>query len=188
MVRDPSPQVLESRVAYTGQILDVLVETIRPASGERALVFEIVRHAPSVGIAATPTADTLMLVRQYRHAVGTPLWELPAGSIDPGETAEEAARRECQEELGLVAGHVESLGTLLPLPGYCTEEMTFFKVSGLRPPTADDPEAHQDEDEDIEARAFTFVEVREMVRRREIRDMKVLAVLMLLACSPDNSR
>ena len=107
-----------------------------------------------------PNPDAVVLVRQYRHPVGDYLWELPAGSIDPGEDAETAARRECHEELGLIAGAAERLGEAWPLPGYCTEYMTFFRLTGLRVPGADDAEAHQDEDEDIETQVFTLEQVR----------------------------
>lgn len=180
MPSETSPRVLESRVVYEGRIFDAVVERVVMGDGARAFQVEVVRHAPSVGIVARPTADSVMLVRQYRHAAAAWLWELPAGSLDPGEDAEAAARRECQEELGLIAGRVEVLGSLLALPGYCTEEMTFFSVTGLREPGPGDPEAHQDEDEDIEARSFTLTEVREMVRRGEVRDMKTVAALALL--------
>jgi ADP-ribose pyrophosphatase len=180
MPTETPPVVLESRVSYDGRIFDAVVETIQLTTRDQPLTVEVVRHAPSVGIAAMPTEEILWLVRQYRHAVGTWVWELPAGSVDAGEALTDAARRECQEELGLVAGEVENLGTLIPLPGYCTEEMTFFKVTRLRAPTSDDPEAHQDEDEDIEARAFELSDIRDMIRRGEIRDMKTVAVLGLL--------
>ena len=180
MGTDRLPRVLDTRIAYRGRIFDAVVDRIQVATREWPLEVEVVRHGPSVGIAAMPSDDMLMLVRQYRHAAGAWLWELPAGSVDDGERAEDAARRECHEELALVAGALENLGTLIPLPGYCTEEMTFFKATGLRAPTSDDPEAHQDEDEDIDARAFSLAEIREMVLRGEIRDMKTVAVLALL--------
>jgi len=167
-------------VAFRGRIVDVAVERIRVAPDSPAIDVEIVRHNRSVGIVAMPSDDAIMLVRQYRHAARAWMWELPAGSVDPGETPGQAAARECQEELGLVADSLETLGELFPLPGYCTELMTFFKATRLRPPGADDPAAHQDEDEDIEARAFTFAEVRGMVRSGEIRDMKTIAALALL--------
>ena len=186
MHTEPTPVVLASRVTYDGRIFDTVVETIQLTTREQPLTVEVVRHAASVGIAAMPTDDTLLLVRQYRHAVGTWVWELPAGSVDADEALRDAARRECQEELGLIAGQVENLGTLIPLPGYCTEEMTLFKVTGLRAPTSDDPEAHQDEDEDIEARAFGLSDVRDMIRRGEIRDMKTVAVLGLLDIRGDD--
>jgi ADP-ribose pyrophosphatase len=180
MPRETPPAVFESRITYDGRIFDAVVETIQLTTRQQPLTVELVRHAPSVGIAAMPTHDTLLLVRQYRHAVGTWMWELPAGSVDGGEALADAARRECQEELGLVAVELEDLGTLIPLPGYCTEQMTFFKATGLRAPTSEDPEAYQDEDENIEARAFSLSELKEMVRRGEIQDMKTVAILALI--------
>src|SRR5688572_9713918 len=99
MAAESPPAVLDSRVAYRGHIFDTVVETIHLTTLERPVTVEVVRHAPSVGIAAMPTDDSVMLVRQYRHALSAWLWELPAGSVDAGERAEDAARRECHEEL-----------------------------------------------------------------------------------------
>ena len=172
--------VLSSHVAWKGRIFEAVVERIRVPGADRETEAELVRHARSVGIAAMPTPDSVLLVRQYRHAAGGYLWELPAGSVDDGEAPEAAALRECQEELGLVAARAERVGDAWPLPGYCTELMTFFRLTGLREPGSDDPAAHQDEDEDIESAAFTLSDLRRMVRSGEIRDLKAAAVLALL--------
>ena len=177
------PRVLDSRTVYRGRIVEAAVERLQMPGRDRPVTVEVVRHAPSVGIAAMPSPDSVWLVRQYRHAVPGWLWELPAGSVDDGERPEDAARRECHEELGLVAGDAQRIGELIPLPGYCSEVMTFFRMTALRTPGPDDPAAHQDEDEDIEARAFTFAEVRRMVRSGEIRDMKIVAALALIESS-----
>jgi ADP-ribose pyrophosphatase len=174
------PRVLESRVAYDGKIFQTVVERVRLPHRDRDSEVEIVRHAGSVVIAAMPEPGAVLLVRQYRHPVGGELWELPAGSIDPGEDAETAARRECQEELGVIASTAERLGEAWPLPGYCTEYMTFFRLTDLRVPGADDAEAHQDEDEQIEVQVFTVEQVRQMVRNGEIKDLKTAACLALL--------
>lgn len=173
-------KVLDTRVAYDGRIFQAIVERVRLPGREEPSTVEIVRHAPSVVIAAMPTPGTVMLVRQYRHPIRETIWELPAGSVDPGETPEAAARRECHEELGVVAGQVEAIGRMLPLPGYCTEEMHLFRVTATRPPGDDDPAAHQDDDEDIEVGVFELDRVRQMVRSGEIRDLKTAAVLVLL--------
>jgi ADP-ribose pyrophosphatase len=109
--------------------------------------------------------------------VNRSLWELPAGSIDPGEQPEQAARRECHEEIGQVPSTVVRLTALFPTPGYCDEEMLFFRVSDLA--EGNEPAA-VDEDEDIEARVFTLHDAREMVRRGEIVDMKTVVGLTLL--------
>jgi ADP-ribose pyrophosphatase len=172
--------VTESRVAYDGRIFQAVVEQVRLPHRESESTVEIVAHAGSVVIAAMPTADTVLLVRQYRHPAKDWLWELPAGSIDPGEEAADAARRECHEELGLIAEKVERIGEMWPLPGYCTEYMTFFRATGVREPAEGDPAAHQDEDEHIESRTFTLAQVRQMVLDGEIKDLKTAAALVWL--------
>ena len=115
---------------------------------------EIVRHPGSVVVVPVADDGALVLVRQYRHAVGRHVWELPAGTLKPGEEPESAAMRECQEEIGLIAGRLDSLGAYYPTPGYCDEVMHFYRATGLRRPGPGDPEAHADADEDIETRAF----------------------------------
>jgi ADP-ribose pyrophosphatase len=174
------PHILHSHVAYDGKIFQAVVERVRFPGRNRDSQVEIVRHSGSVAIAAMPTEDSVLLVRQYRHPASGELWELPAGSIDAGEDAEKAARRECHEELGMIAGKAERLGEAWPLPGYCTEYMTFFRLTDLRAPAAGDAEAHQDEDEEIQAQAFTLEQVRRMVLSGEIQDLKTAAVLAYL--------
>lgn len=172
--------VIESRVAYDGRIFQAVVERVRLPHRDEDSTVEIVRHAGSVVIAAMPAPDAVVLVRQYRHPTGEYLWELPAGSIDRREEAEAAARRECHEELGLIAGTAERLGEAWALPGYCTEYMTFFRMQDLRTPGPADATAHQDEDEAIETQVFTLEQVRHMVRSGEIKDLKTAAALAFL--------
>jgi ADP-ribose pyrophosphatase len=97
--------------------------------------------------------------------------------VDEGEQPEAAARRECHEEIGQVPDTIVRLAALYPTPGYCDEEMLFFRVSGLSTPTE---AAAVDEDEDIEPRVFTLGEAREMIRRGEIVDMKTVVGLALI--------
>jgi ADP-ribose pyrophosphatase len=124
-----------------------------------------------------PEPGHVVLIRQYRYAVNKYLWELPAGSVDAGEEPEAAAKRECHEEIGQLPETVIRLAALLPTPGYCDEEMIFFRVSGLSVP---EEAAALDEDEDIEPRTFTIADAREMVRRGEITDMKTVVGLTLI--------
>jgi ADP-ribose pyrophosphatase len=173
------PDVQSSRVAFDGRIFKAVVQQVQLPHRNRASEVEIVEHAGSVVIVAMPAPDSVMLVKQYRHPARDWLWELPAGSIDPGEDAATAAARECHEELGVIAGTVERLGELFPLPGYCTELMNFFRVTGLRAPREGEV-AHQDEDESIEVGTFTIATVREMIRRGEIKDAKTVAGLAYL--------
>jgi ADP-ribose pyrophosphatase len=166
------------RTVYAGRIFTVQIEQITlPRGGQ--LDAEVVRHPGSVVIVPVTGTGEIVLVRQYRHAIGRWAWELPAGSLKPGEEVERAAIRECHEEIGLVPAHMERLGAFFPTPGYCDEEMHFYRATGLRAPR-DDEQAQQDEDEDIETRAFTPEALRRMIAAGEIIDLKTVAGLALL--------
>jgi ADP-ribose pyrophosphatase len=169
-------ETLNSERVFTGKVFNVDRDRVTMPNG-RTVTVDIVRHSKSVVIAPVPEPGKVVLIRQFRYPVNRFLWELPAGSIDEGELPEQAARRECHEEIGLVPGTVIRLSALYPTPGYCDEEMIFFRVSGLE---TSDEQAHVDEDEDIEARTFELREAREMVRRGEIVDMKTIVALSLL--------
>src|SRR5688572_7050382 len=143
----------------------------------RTVTVDVVRHSRSVVLVPVPEPGKLILVRQYRYAVNAFLWELAAGSVDEGETPDEAARRECHEEIGLVPTTVVRLSAMFPTPGYCDEEMIFFRLSGLEKTEA---AARVDDDEDIEAKTFDLRDARDMVRRGEITDMKTIVGLSLI--------
>ena len=143
----------------------------------RTVTVDVVRHPKSVVLIPVPEPGHVILIRQYRYAVNAFLWELPAGSVDQGETPEQAARRECHEEIGKVPATVVRMAAMLPTPGYCDEEMVFFRVSSLEEPTE---AAALDEDEDIEARTFELREARDMIRRGEIIDMKTVVGLAMI--------
>jgi ADP-ribose pyrophosphatase len=167
------------RKIYEGRIFTVQVESITLPKGKE-LDAEVVRHPGSVVIIPVTGADEIILVKQYRHAIGRWAWELPAGSLKAGEDARQAAIRECHEEIGLIPSRVEPLGAFFPTPGYCDEEMNFFRAEGLRQPSADDEEAKPDEDEDIETQAFSRAEIVRMIAGGEIIDLKTVAGLTLL--------
>ena len=169
----------EIRRIYDGRIFTVQVETItQPKGGE--LRAEIIRHPGSVVIVPVTEAGAIVLVRQYRHAIGRSVWELPAGSLKQGEDPHAAAQRECHEELGQIPGRLEALGSFYPTPGYCDEEMHIYRASALRHPTSDDARAHQDADEDIESKAFTVSEIRQLIASGDIVDLKTVAGLALI--------
>ena len=161
---------------FDGKVFDVDRDEVKLPHGP-TVKMDVVRHPPSVVLVPVPEPGHVILIRQYRHAVNQWLWEFPAGSVDEGETPEAAARRECHEEIGQVPDTIVRLGALYPTPGYCDEEMVFFRVSGLGD---SDEEAAKDEDEDIEVQTFTVREARDMVRRGEILDMKTVVGLTML--------
>jgi ADP-ribose pyrophosphatase len=165
-------------IVFRGRVFSVDVETIQLPNGHKHQI-EIVRHPPSVVLMPMPDDDHVMLVRQFRPSLGRELWECPAGSLNAGEAAESAAARECEEEIALVPGRIEQLAALFPAPGFCDEELIFFRVSDLRAPSPDSPH-HPDEDEDIHAQLFTVSEARAMVARGEIVDLKSAYGLTLI--------
>lgn len=167
---------LSSATAFSGRIFRVEVDRVLLPHGREATM-EVVRHPASVVLVPMPDPEHVILIRQYRYPVDKWLWELPAGTLDPGEALEAAAARECHEEIGLVPARVERLGSMLPTPGYCDEEMVIYKLTGLTAPTT---EAAVDPDEVIEPRTVTLEEARAMVKRGEIVDMKTVVALALI--------
>ena len=170
------PAVISHERIFDGKVFAIDRDRVRMPNG-REVIVDVVRHPRSVVLVPVPEPGHVVLIRQYRYAVNKFLWELPAGSVDAGEEPEAAARRECHEEIGQLPETVVRLAALLPTPGYCDEEMLFFRVSGLSVP---EEAAALDEDEDIEPRTFTIRDAREMVRRGEITDMKTVVGLSLI--------
>jgi ADP-ribose pyrophosphatase len=172
----PDTETLSTERIFDGRVFDVDRDRVRMPNG-REVTVDVIRHPPSAVIVPVPEAGQVILIRQYRYAIKQWLWECPAGSVDEGETPEQAARRECHEEIGQLPDTVVRLGAMFPTPGYCDEEMFFFRVSGLSVPAKP---AELDEDEDIEVRVFTLKEAREMIRRGQIVDMKTVIALGFL--------
>ena len=169
-------ETLEKTSVFAGKVFRVERDRVRMPNG-REFTLDVVRHPASVVIVPIPEPGHIILIRQFRYPIQRWLWELPAGSVDEGETPEVAARRECHEEIGLVPDTLVRLGAFHPTPGYCDEEMIFFRASGLN---ETNEVAAVDEDEDIEPRTFTIPEAREMIRRGEITDMKTVVGLTLI--------
>lgn len=161
---------------YDGKVFDVDRDRVRMPNG-REVTVDVVRHPRSVVLIPVPEPGHVILIKQFRYAVNKFLWEFPAGSVDQGETPEKAAVRECHEEIGRVPATVVRLAAMYPTPGYCDEEMVFFRLSNLEEPSH---QAEVDEDEDIEAKTFELRDAREMVRRGEIVDMKTVAALAMI--------
>ena len=165
-------------VAYRGRVFFVEVDKISLPNG-RETELSIVRHRPSVVLIPVQDDGQIVMIRQYRHALRRELWELPAGTVNEGESAEAAAARECEEEIGQAPARIDRLGSFYPTPGYCDEEMIFFRVSGLHPP-APDSTHKPDDDEDITTRALSPADAQAMVALGEIIDLKTAYALTLI--------
>jgi ADP-ribose pyrophosphatase len=165
-------------IVFKGRVFAVEVERRRFPNGQEHDV-AIVRHNPSVVLIPIQDDGRVVLIRQYRASLDRMIWEVPAGRVDDGEQPDAAAARECEEEIGLVPGTIERIRGLYPTPGFCDEELIFYRVSNLRPPPPDS--SHKpDEDEDIESMAVTLDEARAMVERGEIIDLKTAYGLSLV--------
>jgi ADP-ribose pyrophosphatase len=158
---------------FDGRVLALDVDEVTEPGGVVARR-EVVRHSGSVATLAVHDDGRIVLVRQYRYPVNETVWELPAGRRDPKETPEAGARRELEEETGLVAGRLEPLSVFYTTPGFCDEVMHVFRASALR-----QGEARPEEDERIEVVTLSLEEARAMQARGEIREAKTLVALLL---------
>jgi ADP-ribose pyrophosphatase len=163
---------------FTGKKFSVEVGPVRFPDGQ-AHVQEIVRHPACVVLIPIASDGRVVLVSQYRSPIARTTWELPAGTLNASEPADSAARRECEEETGLVPHRIERLAALFPSPGFCDEEMIFYRATDLRTPPPDSPH-HADEDEDIQVRTVSVDEAKRMVKDGEIVDLKTAYGLTLI--------
>jgi len=169
-------RVLSRSTMFRGRVFRVERERVRLPNA-RTAIMDIVRHRGSVVLVPQPDRRHVILIRQYRHAINRWIWELPAGSIDPGEAPLAAARRECAEEIGLSPRRVTRLAAYYPTPGFCDERMVFYRCERLVDPTG--PVA-LDPDEEIRPSVFTLAEVRRLIDRGHVIDMKTVVGLALI--------
>ena len=175
-MKESAGDTLDSRTLHAGPVFTIVSERVR-LPNDRETTLEVVRHVPSVILIPMPDPDHVVLVRQYRHAIRNWIWELPAGTLEPGEDMETAARRECAEEAGLYPQRVERVGAFYPTPGYCDELMVFYRLTGLR---ALQTPAAPDDDEVLEPRTFGLDEARRLVAGGGVMDMKTVLGLRLV--------
>ncbi|PKB79935.1 MAG: hypothetical protein BZY88_10815 [SAR202 cluster bacterium Io17-Chloro-G9] len=181
---DPQPQVplreftettVESRVEFRGRIIDVRVDKVRLPDG-RITTREIAEHGASVCVVPVDAERNVLMVRQYRKPIEDQLLEVPAGGIEPGETPEQAAVRELQEEVGFNAGEIRLLSSFWISPGWCTEYMYAYLATDLV--SASLP---ADYDENIEVVPVPFEDIDRLLQSGEIIDLKSIASLVLAA-------
>lgn len=166
--------IVSLRKRYSGRLLSLRLETVRLTDG-RLHTREIVEHPGAAAIIPLISPNKLVLVKQWRPAVGEMLFEIPAGTIENGEDAAACARRELVEETGLEAENLEELFECYVAPGYSTERIVFFKATSLSKKTV-----QSRPDEEVEPCEFTLEEAVELVRDGRIKDAKTVSGILFL--------
>lgn len=159
---------IASETVFDGRLVRVRVDRVELPSG-RIGTREVVEHPGAVAILPVMADGRLVLVRQFRYAVGRELLEVPAGTREPGEDPRETAIRELREEVGLEAESVEPLVRFLISPGWCNEELIAYRATGLR-----DVGAEPELDEEIEIVRVTPDAVPGLIASGEIGDAKTI--------------
>jgi ADP-ribose pyrophosphatase len=162
-------KIVSSKEVYACSLFRVTEEEAVDKKTDWRIKRSVVRHPGSAVMMPVDEKNRVLLVKQYRLPAGQDLWELPAGKIDDGENALQAAKRELVEETGLRAKKWKKLTTFYPSPGFVEEKMTIFLATGLT-----QGEARPMEDERIDTRWFTKKELKEWIGKNKIIDGKTM--------------
>ena len=166
-------ELIRSEILLEGRAFKIRRDFLKtPDGGETRL--EIIEHGGSVVLLPIDNDGNLLFVRQYRHAAGEDLLELPAGTRDGDESFEACAAREIREETGMEASSLQKVGEFYLAPGYSSEFMAVFLATGLKENPLD-----ADEDEFLQIEKIPVKEAIEMAERGEVPDAKSLAALLL---------
>jgi len=165
-------KTLDSKRIYEGRIINLRVDKVTVLSGTSTR--EIVEHNGGSVIAAVTNDDKIIMVKQFRKPMESPILEVPAGKLDGDEDPADAALRELSEETGYTAGKLEKLTEFYPSVGYTTEVLHIYLATDLTPGAC-----HPDENEVLEVMEMDLEEVYRMVMDGKIHDGKTIAAVMM---------
>lgn len=167
-------RLVESRQIYRGRIVRLVKDCfILKRDPKKLVTRELIRHPGAVAIVPYAGKARLLLIRQFRWAARGDLWEIPAGTLEKGESALACAKRELEEETGFRAKKWTLLTRFFPAPGVSDERMTLYRAENLSPGTK-----HLDHDEWIEHRIVPVQKALGMIKRGVIRDGKTIAGIL----------
>ena len=172
---DFTEKTLNEKVVFEGKIITLHVDDVELPDGS-ASIREVVEHSGGVCVAALTEDMKLKFVRQFRYPYKRVLLELPAGKLEKGENPLTAGIRELEEECGVVADKVVSLGQVYPTVAYCSEVIHLFLATGLH-----ETEQHLDEGEFLDIEEIELKTAAEMVMNGEISDSKTVALILKIA-------
>lgn len=176
-----SMALISSDRRYTGRVINLDVDQVQFPDGSAGQL-EMIRHPGAAAVIpfldpVTAADPRVVLIRQFRHAADGPIWEIPAGRLEPGEAPESCARRELAEEAGYEAGEWRHLTTVYTTPGFTDERIHLFLAGVLQVVPV-----RREWDEFLEVHTLPWSGVMEMVRSGEIVDAKTLVTLMFVQC------
>lgn len=163
---------LSSEMKFDGKLIKVTYD-IAQVNGKEAWR-EVVHHPGASAIVAIDEDNRIIMEKQFRYALNDYLLEIPAGKLDAGEEPLVCAKRELEEETGIIASEWISLGTIATSPGFCNEVIHLYVAKGLSK-----GEIHWDEDEYVEVERYTFDELLQRISEEKIKDSKTLSALLL---------
>jgi ADP-ribose pyrophosphatase len=167
-------ETIASKLQFSGWRLTVRTDTVRNPRGLE-VTRDVVVHPGAVAIVARPTADEVILIRQYRHSTGEELIELPAGTKEDGEDPAVTAARELTEETGYTAARMNPVAEFYTAPGFTNELMHIFEATGLTPGAQ-----NLEDDEFIDVLRVGRDDALRMVDDGRIRDAKTIAGLLMV--------
>ncbi len=163
---------LSSEMKFDGKLIKVTYD-IAEVNGKEAWR-EVVHHPGASAVVAIDENNRIIMEKQFRYALNDYLLEIPAGKLDAGEDPLVCAKRELEEETGIIASEWISLGTIATSPGFCNEVIHLYVAKGLSK-----GEIHWDEDEYVEVERYTFDELLQRIKEETIKDSKTLSALLL---------
>ncbi len=180
----PTPfVVVESNVVHTGLMSTLRVDRIALPDGA-VVSREIAQRPDAVAVVPLTSDGQVVMLRQYRHAIGRYELEIPAGLLDiEGEDEDAAAQRELVEEIGMAAGRLQRLTRFWNSAGWSDEATTVFVGTDLRPATPDDGFVAEAEEADMEVLRLRFIDALDQVHRGQISDAKTVIGLLFVAAA-----
>jgi ADP-ribose pyrophosphatase len=163
-----------TKTLYTGQVVTLNIETVALPNG-LTVELEVVRHPGAAAVVPLTADGSVVLIRQFRHAAGGFIYEIPAGKLHSGEDPRSCATRELEEEIGYKPGRLTLLSSIFTAPGFTDEVIHVYKATGLTK-----GRQHLDRDEVLEVVEVTLEEAIGMIRAGTIRDAKTIVGLQLV--------